>query len=774
MPDSPDQHPTPAPYRLDEAEQKRRRRERVTVGIVLTVLIILGAVEVHLLRVSSQLPFVNSMFFFGLMNINILLIMVLLFLVFRNAVKLILDERRGKMGSRLKTRLVFCFLLFAVIPTVLLFSISAFYIRSSFDQWFHARIGETLQRSLDVVNSFYQTAEKNGHHFAQKIATGLESGPANSRRGRVSDRLHQKSLAERWLMESRTDYGLDAVEYFANPFADRWLSVHPDRQGEIPPPSMESLRQAFAGAVSCKVLNVGKGELVRCPALLPSGRGVIFASTFVPMNLSSQLSQISLTYDDFRSGNPLNYPIKSVYFAILTMVTLLIVFAATWTGFYMARRLTVPLEELARGTEEVAHGNLAYVIPPSGSDEMYKLIESFNKMTRDLGENKNQLEASNEHLRKINDELSHRRHYIEVLLESVHSGVVSIEQDGTISMVNSAAQRLLRLDNAKLVGKQYGVMLPREYREDFSELLRTVRERTKPLRHELRMRRPDGEALSLLVTLSPLRANNRELMGVVAVFDDVTDIQKVERMAAWREVAKRIAHEIKNPLTPIQLSVQRLRKRYLDKINDDGTFGESTEIILKEVQALKALVTEFSAFARLPEIKAVADSLNEITLEAANLYRAAHENIVFELLLDENLPAMELDRAQLKRALINLFDNAVAAMKGAGTISVATEWDKGKNVIRLIVADEGCGIDAAAMSQLFEPYFSTKEEGTGLGLAIVQRIIADHGGFVRVSPNTPKGTRFTFEFPETIAALAERPLVVGRWEPQQVEPEKWS
>ncbi len=744
-------------YELDLSEQKRRRRERVTVGIVLTALILLAAVEVHLLRVSSQLPFVNSMFFFGLMNINILLIMVLLFLVFRNAVKLILDERRGKLGSRLKTRLVFCFLLFAVIPTVLLFSISAFYIRSSFDQWFNARIGETLQRSLDVVNSFYQTAEKNGRHFAQKIALSADS-----------------RSSEKWLQDRRTDFGLDAVEYYANPFAERSLSVHSEREGEIPPPSVESLREAFAGSSNCKVLNVGKGELVRCPALLPTGRGVIFASTFVPMNLSSQLSQISLTYEDFRNGNPLNYPIKSVYFAILTMVTLLIVFAATWTGFYMARRLTVPLDELAKGTEEVALGNLNYVIPPSGSDEMYKLIESFNKMTRDLFENKSQLQSSNDHLRQTNEELNHRRHYIEVLLGSVHSGVVSIEEDGSISMVNAAALRLLKMTDSKLIGKNYAVMLPREYREDFSELLRTVRERTKPLRHELRMRRPDGQMLSVLVTLSPLFGDAGEPMGVVAVFDDVTDIQKVERMAAWREVAKRIAHEIKNPLTPIQLSVQRLRKRYLDKINDDGTFGEATEIILKEVQSLKALVGEFSAFARLPEIRAVADDLNQITLEAANLYRAAHENITFNLAFDESLPPMELDRSQLKRALINLFDNAVAAMQGTGAITVSTSQDKQSGLIRLTVADEGCGIDPRALSQLFEPYFSTKEEGTGLGLAIVQRIVADHGGFVRVAANSPKGTQFIFEFPQAIAALGQRPLVVGRWEPQAEEQNKWS
>ena len=704
---------------IDIRETRRRRREKITVLVLTVVLIGFTAVEVHLLRMSSKLPFVNSIFFFGLMNLNIVLIMLLLFLVFRNAVKLILDERKGQIGSRLKTRLVFCFILFAIIPTIFLFTISAFYIKNSFDKWFSIKVGGTLQRSIEVVKNYYENTEKNGAHFARKIAASLEPGQRN-----------QETMARR-LQKMRQEYGLDAVEYYADVFAPRVVSVQPEKALVIPAATVETLQRAFQGHNECKVMNVGVGELIRCGAFLGAGKGVVFADYFIPMGLAAQLSEITLTYEDYKSDNPLNYPIKSTYFAILSMVTLLILFSATWTGFYVAKRLTGPIEGLARATEQVAHGNLDYEIPPTGSDELSKLILSFNQMTRDLRQNKRDIEA--------------RSRYIEVLLESVQSGVISLDEHGHISMMNQAAAKLLRIDPNEVVGKPYWSLVPEEHRENLKEILLGVYGTAKPIRRELRL--PN---VNLLVTFSVLRDADKRQMGVVAVLDDVTEIQKMERMIAWREVAKRIAHEIKNPLTPIQLSVQRLRRRYLDKIADDGTFGEATNLILKEVDSLKTLVNEFSSFARLPEFHQVPEDLNAITLEAVNLFRAAHESIHFSLELCESLPLLRLDKSQLKRVLINLFDNAVAAMEGRGTIRVATQGDTAAGLFRLLVADEGCGVKDGEYSQWFEPYFSTKEGGTGLGLAIVQRIITDHGGYVRVGPNEPKGTLFSIEFPESL------------------------
>ncbi|NBX91661.1 MAG: PAS domain S-box protein [Proteobacteria bacterium] len=730
--------------KLQKAETRRRKRER-TVGLVIFCLLVAFiATEVHLLRLSSKLPFVNSIFFFGLMNLNLLLIMVLLFLVFRNVIKLILDERRGKIGSRLKTRLVFCFTLFAIIPTILLFSISAFYIKSSFDKWFNLRVGETLQRSIDVVKNYYENTEASASHFAKKIASQLNQWP------------RQESVLIQKLDSLRREYGLDAVEYYREPLTPRVIVAAKEKQNLIPAVATDTLVDSFKGTNQCRVLGLGTGELIRCSEYLGAYRGVLFVDYFIPFSLASQLSEINVTYQDFKSDNPLNYPIKSTYFAILSMVTLLILFTASWTGFYVARRLTGPIESLVRGTAAVASGNLDYNISASGSDELSKLVDSFNQMVKQLKGNKNEIELSHRSLRQMTDESNHRRRYIEVLIESVDSGVVSIDESGNISMVNSAATALLGVSADKLIGKPYWEMIPQAQQEDYRDLLLSVYQTSKPVKREIQILNREKEWITLLVTLSVLRDEDKQPLGVVAVFANVSEIQKMERMMAWREVAKRIAHEIKNPLTPIQLSVQRLRRRYLDKIEDDGTFDKSTQMILNEVESLKNLVGEFSSFARLPEIKQGHESLNEITVEAVGLFRAAHEGVHFELNLDDSLGVMKLDRSQMKRALINLFDNAISAMDGKGTITVTTAHNVTNGRINLSVSDTGCGIAEEVFTQLFEPYFSTKQGGTGLGLAIVHRIITDHGGFIRVLANKPHGTQFLIEFPESLLLAKER------------------
>lgn len=463
---------------MSPAESGRRRREKITVVILTLVIIVFTAIEVHLLKTSAQLPFVNSIFFFGLMNLNLILIMLLLFLVFRNAVKLILDERRRKAASRLKTRLVFCFILFAIIPTVLLFTISAFYIKSSFDKWFNAKMEGTLRRSIEVVKNYYEGTESNANHFARKIALKLAS------ENRVDAQM------TRYLQEARLEYGLDGVEFYNDPFSPRLATAHPERAKYIPPVPLETLKRTFAGTGECRIQNVGGGELIRCGVFLGVGKGAIFASYFLPLGLASRLADITLTYEDYKSHNPLNYPIKSTYFAILLMVTLLILFTATWTGFYVARRLTEPIEALAKGTDEVARGNLDYQIPPSGNDELFQLIESFNRMTRDLKHSKAATEEARTHL--------------EVLLASVQSGVVSLDENGRISMLNQAAADLLRHDATELVGKPYWSIIPEEHRAEFREILLAVYGTAKNVRRELRFHTAQGW-ITLLVTLSALR-----------------------------------------------------------------------------------------------------------------------------------------------------------------------------------------------------------------------------------------------------------------------------
>lgn len=707
--------------KLPLAELRRRKRERyLSIGIF-SLILIFTVIEVQLFRLSAKLPFVNSIFFFGLMNLNIVLVMVLLFLLFRNGVKLVLDERRGKIGSRLKTRLVFCFTLFAIVPTILLFSISAFYIRNSFDKWFNLRVGETLQRSIDIVKNYYENTENSAAHFAQKIAE------------QISQKDLSISSVQLDLDKFRKEYGLDGVAFYSSPLSEPVTSYSAEKSHFIPPLSKDTLLTSFKEPSQCRILGLGTGELIRCSAYLGPPKGVVFTHYFIPLSLASQLSEINVTYQDLKSDNPLNYPIKSTYFAILTVVTLLILFTASWTGFYVARRLTGPIESLVRGTSAVAQGNLNYKITSTGSDELSKLVDSFNSMVGQL--------------RVRTEESNHRRRYIEVLLESVEAGVVSIDENENISMINSAATKLLGVDANKAVGQSIWQLLPSEFHSDYKDLLSLVYQSPKPQKKEIEITNPGKEKLTLLVTLSVLRDEKKSPLGIVAVFSNVTEIKKIERLVAWREVATRIAHEIKNPLTPIQLSVQRLRRRYLDKINDDGTFDNSTQIVLSEVESIRNLVSEFSGFARMPEMKQKAENLNELATKTAHLYAVAHENVSFKFELLETLSSVCIDSNQIKRVLINLFDNSVAAMKGQGTITVKTKQNLEDGLISLHVIDTGSGIETKVHSQLFEPYFSTKLKGTGLGLAIVQKIMLDHGGNVQAISHGTKGSEFVLEFP---------------------------
>jgi len=712
--------------KLPLAESKRRKRERyLSIGIFFLILLF-TIIEVQLFRLSAKLPFVNSIFFFGLMNLNIVLVMVLLFLLFRNGVKLVLDERRGKIGSRLKTRLVFCFTLFAIIPTILLFSISAFYIRNSFDKWFNLRVGETLQKSIDIVKNYYESTESSAAHFAKTIADQLSGGDLNPTQVQID------------LNKYRKEYGLDGVAFYSSPLSEPITSYSTEKSHFIPPLSKDTLVRSFNEKSECRVLGLGTGELIRCSAYLGPHKGVVFTQYFIPLSLASQLSQINVTYQDLKADNPLNYPIKSTYFAILTVVTLLILFTASWTGFYVARRLTGPIESLVRGTSAVAQGNLNYKIASTGSDELSKLVDSFNSMVSQL--------------RIRTDESNQRRRYIEVLLESVDAGVVSIDERENISMINSAANKLLGLDTSSAVGRSIWKLLPADFHSDYRELLSSVYQSPKPQKKEIEVSTKGKEKVTLLVTLSVLRDEKRKPLGIVAVFSNVTEIKKIERLVAWSEVATRIAHEIKNPLTPIQLSVQRLRRRYLEKIQDDGTFDKSTQIVLSEVESIKNLVSEFSDFARMPEMKQKIENLNDLAKSTAQLYSSAHEKVAFEFELSQELGMVFVDSNQIKRVLINLFDNSVTAMKGQGVIKVKTKENSDDGIISLHVIDNGTGILAEVHSQVFEPYFSTKLNGTGLGLAIVQKIMLDHGGNVKAISHGSKGSEFVLEFPSQIKA----------------------
>ena len=374
------------------------------------------------------------------------------------------------------------------------------------------------------------------------------------------------------------------------------------------------------------------------------------------------------------------------------------------------------------------------------------LVDAFNKMTRDLRSSRQQLELSARKLTEQNQEIEARRQYMEIVLKNVSAGVITLDAEGIITTFNTSAERMLNLDADKILDKHYEGLLVTEhlqFAEDIMDRVTSVRDQTLeiPLRVTV-----SGHPRTFLVYVNALKDEQGRPMGIVMVFDDLTELEKAQRMAAWREVARRIAHEVKNPLTPISLSAQRLKRRYSERI-DEPVFDECTRMIIDHVELIRNLVNEFSTFARFPTADPKPCRLSPIIEETVSLYKEGHPNIVFDVRIGEDIPQMNLDRQQFKQAMINLVDNAVAAVRNQGNIAISAAFDPILKLVRIEVADDGTGIADAHKIRLFEPNFSTKRSGMGLGLTIVNSIVTDHNGMIRVQDNMPKGAKFVIELP---------------------------
>lgn len=724
---------------LEPKERLKRKRERIAIFSLLFLFLALMVLEFRISRVSSTLPFVNSIFFFGLVNLNIIILIILLWLVLRNVGKLFIERRRNVLGSRLKTKLVVSFLSFSIIPTLLLFAISALYINTTFDKWFSIKIQNTLETALEITRIYYRGADQTASHFAQHIskgtATRLSSGRVNSEK------------LQTYLESQRELLALDVVEFYAGPLEERVMAVRAAEDWEVPAPrvSLDLLDGAFAGNPGSVIHHAGNGDWIRAlvPVRLPGSEsilGVVVVSRYVPVTLVNKVDEISSVIQDYKDINPLKYPVKTAYFLILILITLVIIFVAIWIGLFMARELTVPVERLVKGAQMVGAGNLDIVIQGSGHDEIATLVESFNKMTRDLKENRGRLtEATHD--------LERRKIQLEAILANVGAGVISLDQDGRISTFNRAVSQLLEIPPDRALGRHYRDALTGE-----SAALLVVFE--KAMNASAPIRSPEVIQLNLKIgsaTKSVAAIATSLPTGAVVVIDDMTSLVKGQREMAWREVARRIAHEIKNPLTPIKLSAQRLQRKLGDLTGKEGALlRECTETIIRHTDELKEMVNEFSDFARMPEVTLAENSLEETIHETLSLYIQAHADVHFSFHSDPNLPEFAFDRDQIKRVLINLLDNGVSAVKELKTekrIDISTHYHQSLEIGVIDFRDNGPGMPEDVKSRVFEPYFSTKLGGTGLGLAIAKRIVADHHGFIRVQSNPGEGTHFVVELP---------------------------
>jgi two-component system nitrogen regulation sensor histidine kinase NtrY len=719
------------------SEQSRRKRNLV---VITGFLLLLGVASAFDLGVRApDIPVASNVAIIALLNLNLIVFLLLLVLLFRNLVKLSFERRHKVLGSKFKAKLVFSFLILAVTPGILIFVIASNFIGRSIEGWFKPQVERPLDQALAVAQSYYKSLETSALRQAHNLAGHIE------RDGLLAPERRQTLAA--LLAERQDQVGLSAISVIGP--KGEVAYVNDPVLGDLPLREVgeTQVKQGLAGQETTSVRELATGDLIQAVAPVWSTRdgprqvvAIVVVGTHVTERLEAKVRAISQAFKDYKSMRLMKNPIKGSYILLFLLLTLIVVFSFTWFGLYLARGITDPIAELAEGTREVAAGNLHYKVKARADDEIGVLVDSFNRMTDDLGESKRRLETAYLDLQDKHTELEERRHYIETVLEAITTGVVSFDPDGRVTTINRAAARMFALDEATCVGKPLAIP------EVATLIQRTRRMRTGSAELELTLTR-DGSTVTLLAMATALRGSDGDYAGAVAVFDDLTELLKAQRLAAWREVAQRIAHEIKNPLTPIQLSAQRLRRRLSRSPEERDLVNECTETIIQEVDALKRLVDEFSRFARMP---APAPRLTDVTAlvdGVTALYRDAHPHLTIAARHGDAVPMLEVDPDHVKRAILNLVDNAVAAVRGTGDVDVETTAIDGGRRVRIVVSDHGPGVPPALRERLFQPYYSTKVAGMGLGLAIVQEIVAEHGGVLRLEDNVPQGSRFVIELP---------------------------
>jgi two-component system, NtrC family, nitrogen regulation sensor histidine kinase NtrY len=747
-----------------------RRRKRLTKIIIVSSVLLLLMLSLIAQGGFNLTPFLSpetageTLLLYALSTLNFFAFVTVLFVLLRNIIKLERERRAGRVGSQFKARLVFYTIALSLLPVLLMFFFAYGLLNRSIDRWFGDPARQIVEDAKLLQDHYYTKEEAELQSDAMEIANTLGlaylkdlTEPSVTDDLRRTIERHNLTLIRIVTPERKFTVQTDDNDVQSK-IAQKLAKVEQRLTLKVPATTArEELNQPAAVYFIAGV------------ALSPSAkehRSLIIVRAFPP-ELSLRTNSITEHHKDFAALKGKVKRIKASYILLLAAVALLLVFSASWLALYVARGITVPIQALAEATDRVARGDFEHPVETVAEDELAGLVTSFNEMARMLGENRQQLEKAADDLQRTNQALDDRRRYIETVLESLSTGVISIDAKTTIATINEAALVMLGLQGKPEIGAPIEDLSPQG--KDIAKLCRRAW-RSEIAQTEITFSRPDGSTLFTATTAIALRQTKGSIEGWVIVIEDLSNLIQAERAAAWSEVARRMAHEIKNPLTPIQLSAERIIRNYKRgtgasaEARFDEIIREGTSTIVREVSTLQRMVEEFSRFARLPEAQPVEASLNEVVKAAVSLYDERLNGIRIERQLAEDLPLMRLDPEQLKRAIVNLIDNAIEAIdsgeaaNGNGAkhqtnghveklIHIETLYEKERELTRLIVSDTGHGIRPADRDKLFLPKFSTRERGTGLGLAIVSHIVADHKGRIQVEDNRPRGAKFIIELP---------------------------
>ncbi len=702
----------------------------------------------------------DSLLIITLINFIVVVLCVLAFLIGRNIVKLIFDRRKGILGTQLRTRLLFALVGLTLIPTGILFFSASGLLARAMEGWFSTTVERAVGGAVQVSRRHHTLAREQMGYLLEELRLELEAQASVGLNAEGVQKIID-AKRRRWRLFSvsvvsgdgrdalRVENAIAQVEPFKEPDLDR-----------------DTLAKALGGEIQVRFEERESSQFIRAYGPLTKEIAAALAAQpplalVASLRMSPELAQgLAVVNDSFREYEQLKLfrgGLRSNYLLTLALITGLLLFSAIWIAFYIARELAVPIQRVADATRLVAKGRDDIQLRDMGNDEMGQLVRAFNRMTADL--------------RRSRQERERHRAYLETLLKNLAVGVVGVDEQYRITSINAAAAETFGIANGdRVLGALLKDVLPQAEYEVLASMIVEVQESAKleegfarAVERELVVRSM-GRELKIVCTVGKILSEDGGDTGFALLFDDVTELSKAQHMAAWREAAQRIAHEIKNPLTPIQLSAQRLERLVRDDQSAErgpelySKITECSETIVTHVDSIKRLANEFSQFARMPPAEFAPTDLNQLIAVTIEPFATAHVELVVQFIKDDSLPLVPIDREQMRRVLINLFDNAIAAIAEAresnpqselerAGITVRTMRDANARTVSFEVSDTGPGISTDAKPRIFEPYVTTKKGGTGLGLAIVTSIVSEHQGRVRVFDNHPHGARFVVELP---------------------------
>jgi two-component system, NtrC family, nitrogen regulation sensor histidine kinase NtrY len=711
----------------------------VSVFLLLAILVSETAFDLNFLHPGNN---GDIAVFTALSALIFLLFVALSFVLMRNLLKLFAERRLGVLGSKFRTRMVAGALLLSSLPVVVMYWFAYGLMNRSIDKWFSTPVEEVRADTHAMASLLANYAMQNARAEAATMAASPEMERAFSGHG-FSGVVAEFQRHELTLQGGFALAILDGNEEASFNAPAAW----PILKSRLP------LAEAAAGHPAQFTWQQTDYSL---GSVAVQGGGLILVAIPLPREFSETVRQVQGSQQRYYNLARERKLVRRTYMGLLLLLTMIVLFVTTWLALFLSKIVTRPLSALAEATQEISRGRFDHRIDVRAADEIGDLVRSFNRMAEDVEAGRRQIEASTRDLSAANAELEHRRRQMETILESIPTGVLSLDADRRVTHINQALLRMFHPDGGRddasqlLLGAPLADVFPAELLEDFEPLLRRA-DRMGMTTSQMEVQLPRG-SLNVAATVAALK-HQGERSGYVVVFEDLSDLLKAQKQAAWREVARRVAHEIKNPLTPIALSAERIQ-RHLERTTsaDPASMAivrSCADTIAGAVETVRQLVDEFSTLARFPVAKPQPADINEIIESALAMFNGRLDGIDLHKLLGADLPKVMADSEAIKRAVANLVDNAAEASQDAVVreIEISTALVASRDAVEIAVADTGHGVTRELKEKLFLPYFSTKKRGTGLGLAIVSRIVEDHHGSIRVEENHPVGSRFIVELP---------------------------